>query len=110
MSIRSAAFLAVVMSLAPLGLLSAQQAAPTAAPEGIPAASAAPAANEATAGVTPVPAVPQPQYSPLFQKGDPEPALGTADKSAAASGGSHKIVVSTLVLVLIVVILVLLIA
>ena len=107
MSFRSAAYLAAVMSLAPLGLLAAQQAAPTSAPEGAPA----PTAAEAPASITPGSAVPQPQYSPLFQKGDAEPAFGTSDKAAMASGGSnHTIVISTLVLVLAIVILVLLIA
>lgn len=107
MSIRSAAYLAVVMSLAPLGILAAQQAAPTAATEGGPAA---PVATEATTGVSPAPAVPQPQYSPLFQKSDPAPALGANDNTAVAEGKSHTIVLSTLALILVVVILVLLIA
>ena len=108
MSFRSSAYLAAVMSLAPLGLLAAQQAAaPTATTERAPAAGPA----ESPAAVTPVPAVPQPQYSPLFQKSDPEPVLGTNDKAAMAAGGSnHTIVISTLVLVLAIVILVLLIA
>lgn len=107
MSFRSAAYLAAVMTLAPLGLLAAQQAAPSAAPEAVPA----PAATEAPATVTPAPAVPAPQYSPLFQKSDPEPVLGTNDNAAVASGaGNHTIVLSTLALILVIVILVLLIA
>ena len=107
MSFRSAAYLAAVMSLAPIGLLAAQQAAaPAATTERAPATGPA----EAPAAVTPVPAVPQPQYSPLFQKSDPEPALGTNDNTAVASSGSHTIVLSTLALILVVVILVLLIA
>jgi hypothetical protein len=110
MSPRSVAFLAAMLSMAPLGLLAAQQAA---APTGTPptaAATAAPTASPAPAAVTSAPLVPQPQYSPLFQKGDSASVLGAPDKSAAASGGSnHTIVVSTLVLVLAVVILVLLI-
>lgn len=109
MSFRSVAVLALMLTTAPFGLLVAQQsAAPANAPT--PSGNPATAAVDAPATVTPGPAVPQPQYSPLFQKSDPAPALGTNDNAAMASGGSnHTIVISTLVLVLAIVILVLLI-
>jgi len=99
MSLRSVAFLTAMLSLAPLGLLSAQQAAaPTA---GSPAIGAATAPAE----VTPAP-VPQPQYSPLFQKGDSAPTLGTNNHAAMSSEGkNHTIVLSTLAIVLIAVLL-----
>ena len=109
MSLRSTAVLAVLLSMAPFGLLAAQQAA---APTGTPTTVGGPAIGTAAtpAAVSPTPSVPQPQYSPLFQKSDSAPVLGAPDKAAMASGGSnHTIVVSTLVLVLAVVILVLLI-
>jgi hypothetical protein len=108
MSLRSVAALAAMLSFAPLGLLAAQQAA---APTGTPTTAAGPASDAAALpAVTPSPAVPQPQYSPLFQKGDSAAVFGTENKAAMASGGSnHTIVISTLVLVLAVVILVLLI-
>ena len=99
MSLRSMAVLATMLSLAPLSLLSAQQAAaPTA---GSPAIGA----TAAPAEVTPAP-VPQPQYSPLFEKSDPAPALGTNDHAAVSSEGkNHTIVLSTLAIVLIAVLL-----
>lgn len=109
MSLRSVAFLAAMLSMAPFGLLAAQQ---TAAPTGAAATPAGPVTEAAGAPadvVIPSPSVPKPQYSPLFQKGDTAPTLGTNDKAVAAAGKSHTIVVSTLVLVLAVVILVLLI-
>lgn len=110
MSFRSVALLAAMLGVAPVGLLAAQQ---TAAPTTTTATSVGPAAE--TAGVpadavTSSPSVPKPQYSPLFQKGDTAPTLGTHDKAVAAEGKSHTIVLSTLALILIVVILVLLIA
>ena len=112
MSFRSAAYVAAVLSTAPLGLLAAQQAAaPTATTERVPTTGATGAADS-PAGVNPAPApaVPQPQYSPLFQKSDPAPALGANDNTAVSEGKSHTIVLSTLALILVVVILVLLIA
>lgn len=110
MSFRSVALLAAMLSLAPLGLLAAQQ---TAAPTGTAATPAGPVTEAVGAPadvVTPSPSVPKPQYSPLFQKGDTAPTLGTNDKAVAAEGKSHTIVLSTLALILVVVILVLLIA
>ncbi len=106
MSFRSVVSLAAMLSLAPLGLLAAQQAAtPTGTAETVEAPVSTPAA------VTPGPSVPQPQASPLFQVNDPAPPLGSVDNaSMAAAGKSHTIVISTLVLVLAVVILVLLIS
>jgi hypothetical protein len=109
MSFRSAAFLAAMLTTAPLGLLAAQQAA---APTSTPPTTGSPVAGPpaAPAEVTPAAPLPQPQYSPLFQKGDSAPTLGTADNAnMAAAGKSHTIVISTLVLVLAIVILVLLI-
>jgi hypothetical protein len=107
MSFRSAAFTAAMLSMAPLGLLAAQQsAAPTATAPAGPTVEAVGAPADI---VTPSPSVPKPQYSPLFQQGDTAPTLGTNDKAVAAGGKSHTIVISTLVLVLAVVILVLLI-
>lgn len=106
MSFRSVVSLAAMLSLAPLGLLAAQQAVtPTGTAESVeaPVSTATP--------VTATPAVPQPQASPLFQVSDPAPTLGSVDNaSMASSGKSHTIVISTLVLVLAVVILVLLIS
>jgi len=100
MSLRSVAFLATMLSLAPLGLLSAQQAA---APAAAPDAATAPAA---AVEVTPAAPLPQPQYSPLFEKSDPAPALGTNDHAAMASEGkNHTIVLSTLAIVLMAVLL-----
>ena len=110
MSLRSVAFLAAMLSMAPLGLVAAQQAA---APTGTAATPAGPVTEAAGAPadvVTPSPSVPKPQYSPLFQRGDTAPTLGTTDKAVAAEGKSHTIVLSTLALILVVVILVLLIA
>jgi hypothetical protein len=106
MSIRSAISLAAMLSLVPLGILAAQQAAaPAGAAETLETPVSTPAA------VTSGPAAPQPQYSPLFQVRDSAPALGSVENASMSSGGSnHTIVVSTLVLVLAVVILVLLIS
>jgi hypothetical protein len=108
MSFRSAAFLAAMLSMAPLGILAAQQAA---SPTGSTATPAGPVTEAVgtPADVTPAPSVPKPQYSPLFQKGDSAPTLGTNDRAVAAEGKSHTIVLSTLALILVVVILVLLI-
>ena len=106
MSIRSAAFLAVAMTLAPLGHLAAQQAA---APTGTPTTAVTSAPATAPAAVAPAPAVPPPQYSPLYQKSDSAPVLGKPDKNPMTSAGSnHTIVLSTLALILVVVIIVLL--
>jgi len=106
MSFRSVISLAAMFSLAPLGLLAAQESS---AP--INAATAVEAPAPSSTPVTVTPAVPQPQASPLFQVNDPAPPLGSVDNaSMAAAGKSHTIVISTLVLVLAVVILVLLIS
>jgi hypothetical protein len=112
MSFRSVAFMAAMLSIAPLGLLAAQQAASPAGTTSPAPTPAGPATEPvgAPADVTPAPSVPKPQYSPLFQKGDSAPTLGTNDKAVAAEGKSHTIVLSTLALILVVVILVLLIA
>lgn len=110
MSFRSVASLAAMLVMAPLGPSAAQQ---TAAPTGSAATPAGPvteAAGTPADLVTPSPSVPKPQYSPLFQKGETAPTLGTNDKAVAAEGKSHTIVLSTLSLILVVVILVLLIA
>ena len=107
MSFRSVAFLTAMLSMAPLGLLAAQQAA---SPTAMPAGAATEAVVGAPADVTPAPSVPRPQYSPLFQKSDSAPTLGTSDRAMASEGKSHTIVLSTLALILVVVILVLLIA
>lgn len=105
MTFRSIAVAAALLSLAPLGYLSAQQAAS-------PTGTATTVDVAAPAAVTPGPAVPPVQYSPLLQKSDSAPVFASADKSAmaAAAGSNHTIVISTLVLVLAIVILVLLIA
>ncbi len=106
MSFRSVASLVAMLTLAPLGLLTAQEAV---APTGTAASVEAPISTPTA--VTPTPAVRQPQASSLFQVNDPAPVLGSVDNATMASGGSkHTIVISTLVLVLAVVILVLLIS
>lgn len=110
MSFRSVALLAAMLSLAPLGLLVAQQTAAPTTTTATPAGPAVEAAATPADAVTSSPSVPRPQYSPLFQKGDTAPTLGTSDKAVAAEGKSHTIVLSTLALILVVVILVLLIA
>ena len=108
MSLRSVAFVAAMLSMAPLGLLAAQQAA---APTGTPTTAVTPAPATAPAAVAPAPAVPQPQYSPLYQKSDSAPVFAAHDNSAMTSAGSnHTIVLSTLALILVVVIIVLLVA
>lgn len=110
MSFRSVALLAALLGIAPVGLLTAQQTAAPTTSTSTPVGPAAEAAGAPADAVAPSPTVPKPQYSPLFQKGDTAPTLGTNDKAVAAEGKSHTIVLSTLALILIVVILVLLIA
>ncbi|HRZ09018.1 MAG TPA: hypothetical protein P5319_03900 [Gemmatimonadales bacterium] len=110
MSFRSLALLAAVLSMAPLGLLAAQQTAAPVTTTSTPAGPAAEAAGAPADVVTPSPSVPKPQYSPLYLKSDSVPTLGTNDRAMAAEGKSHTIVLSTLALILVVVILVLLIA
>ncbi len=106
MSFRSVAYFVAMLTLAPVGLLAAQEAA---APAGTTTAVESPVPT--STAVTPAPTVPRPQASPLFQVSDSVPTLGSVDNASMASGGkSHTIVISTLVLVLAVVILVLLIS
>jgi hypothetical protein len=107
MSLRSVAFLAAMLSIAPLGLLAAQQAA---APTGTPTTVVAPAPATAPAAVTPAPSVPQPQYSPVFQTRDSAPVFAPDKNPMTSAGSNHTIVLSTLALILVVVIIVLLVA
>lgn len=106
-----AAVVLIVTLFAAATTAAAQQAPDRAGVAGSGAAQASPAPVVANQHSTTASSTAGPRLTPQFQEYEPSlPGNAAEDRSLAAAGGQHTIVISTLVLVLAVIIIVLLVA